>query len=168
MALASPKLKLPNVAEQLAFRCVDQILRSDPILQTTVKAWRSWRGDPEDILDPTFATCPYLRISPAPGTSRWETEQQHRMPINISIQAAVAGSDADQLMNFWGAIRGALYPNNSISQARLTTVMNMVNAANIAKSQLTMSGYGVMVTNEGLRMLIAKGNLEVILLVFTP
>jgi hypothetical protein len=63
MALASPKLKLPNAAEQLAFRCVDQILRSDPVLQTTVKAWRSWTGAPEDILDPTFATCPYLRIS---------------------------------------------------------------------------------------------------------
>ena len=54
MALASPKLKLPNTAEQVAFRAVDQILRKDPVLQTTVKAWRSWQGVPEDILAPTF------------------------------------------------------------------------------------------------------------------
>ncbi len=134
MALASPKLKLPNTAEQVAFRAVDQILRSDPVLQTTVKAWRSWQGAPEDILAPTFETCPYLRISPRPEASRWETEQQHRMPLNIMLEAAVAGSDTDQIMNFWGAIRTALYPNNTVSSARLNQVMGIVQAARISKS----------------------------------
>lgn len=165
MALASPKLALPNSSEKLAFRCVDQILRSDPVLSTTVKGWRSWKGEPEDILDPTFATCPYLRISPRSGVSKWASEQQHQVNLVIAIQVAVAGSDADQLFNFWQAVRNAIYPN---SQARLVTIMEMVQSALISKSIMTSGGYGLNVTEQGLRMLIATGTLEIVILVQTP
>jgi hypothetical protein len=162
--LAYPQLKLPNSAEQIAFRTVDQMLRSDPVLSTTVKAWRSWRGEANDILDPTFATCPYVRISPVPEVSLRQTETQHKMPLDVRIQAAVGGSDFDQLTNFWGAIRTALYPTNP---ARRTAILNMANAAYITRSQMTLNGYGVRVEESGLRMMIAQGTLQLILLVMT-
>ena|SRR5208337_307925 len=164
MGLSYPQLKLPDSAEKIAFRAVDQMLRSDPLLSTTVKAWRSWRGEDVDILDPTFATCPYIRLSPVPESSSRQTEQQHRMPLDVRIQAAVAGSDFNQLSNFWAAIRTALYPTNA---ARRTTILNMANTALIARSQMTMNGYGVKVDDTGLRMMIAQGTLQLILLVQT-
>jgi hypothetical protein len=165
MALASPKLALPNAAEQLAFRCVDQILRSDPVLSGLKVSFRSWTGAPEDILDPTFATCPYLRISPKSGQSKWATEQQHQVDLVIGIQVAVAGSDADQLFNFWGAVRTALFPRTA---ARLVTVQGMALTAQISKSIMTANGYGFSVTEQGLRMLIAAGTVQLVLLVQTP
>ena len=164
MGLAYPQLKLPDSPEKISFRFVDQLLRSDPLLSTTVKAWRSWRGEPEDILGPTFATCPYIRISPVPETSQRQTETQHRMPVDIRIQAAVGGSDFNQLTNFWGAIRTAIYP---IIEPRRTLVLDMSNAAKVTRSQMTLNGYGVRVEDEGLRMMIAQGTLQVILLVMT-
>jgi hypothetical protein len=163
-ALAYPQLRLPDCPETVAFRTVDRMLRSDPLLSTTVKAWRSWRGEPEDILDPTFATCPYIRISPVPEVSMRQTEEQHRMPLDIRIQAAVGGSDFNQLANFWGSIRTALYPTNP---TRRTTILNMANGASIARSQMTLNGYGVKIDDAGLRMMIAQGTLQVILLVMT-
>ena len=45
MSLSYPKLKLPDSHETIAFRTVEQMMRSDPLLSTTVKAWRSWRGE---------------------------------------------------------------------------------------------------------------------------
>ena len=164
MGLAYPQLKLPASPERVAFRTVDQILRSDPLLSTTVKAWRSWKGEPEDILDPTFATCPYIRLSPVPESSMRQTEEQHRMPIDVRIQAAVSGSDFDQLSNFWAAIRSAIYP---VEPVRRTTVLNMTNGAKICRSQMTLNGYGVKVDDAGLRMMIAQGTLQLILLVMT-
>jgi hypothetical protein len=164
MALAAPKLKLPSTPEQIAFRAVDQMLRSDPLLSATVRQWGSWLGQPEDILPPTFATCPYIRISPAPETSDRQTETQHKMPLDIRIQAAVAGSDFDQLANFWGAIRSAVYPT---VEPRRTTILNMSNGARITRSQMTLNGYGWKEEGNGLRIMIAQGTLQLILLVMT-
>ena len=164
MALSYPKLKLPDSHESIAFRTVDQMMRSDPLLSTTVKAWRSWRGEAEDILDPTFSTCPYIRLSPVPETSSRQTETQHRMPLDIRIQAAVGGSDFNQLSNFWGAIRSAIFP---IVEPRRTQILDMSNAVKITRSQMILNGYGVKVDDTGLRMMIAQGTLQVILLVMT-
>ena len=164
MGLAGPKLKLPDSHEKIAFRTVDQILRSDPVLSTTVKAWQSWRGESEDIRGPTFAICPYIRISPVPEASMRQTETQHRMPMDVRIQAAVGGSDYDQLANFWAVIRSAIFP---IIEPRRTQVLDMSNAAKIVRSQMTLNGYGVKIEEEGLRMMIAQGTLQVILLVMT-
>ena len=164
MSLSYPKLKLPDSHETTAFRTVEQMMRSDPLLSVTVKAWRSWRGDAEDVLDPTFATCPYIRISPVPETSQRQTETQHRMPIDIRIQAAVCGSDFTQISNFWGAIRTAIFP---IIEPRRTQVLDMSNAVKLTRSQMTLNGYGVKVEETGLRMMIAQGTLQVILLVMT-
>ena len=118
-----------------------------------------------DILEPTFSTLPYIRISPIPEASQRITEEQHRMPLDVRIQAAVGGSDFNQLSNFWAAIRSALFPTNP---ARRATVIGMINTANITRGQIIMNGYGWREEKEtGLRMMVAQGTLQVVLLVLT-
>lgn len=165
MSLSYPHLKLPTAPETLAFRAMVTILQSDPLLKATVRAWRVWDGSSEDILDPTFATCPYLMIRPLPSQSQWETEGQHKMPLVTRIDTAVAGSNVDQLLNFWNAVRSALWPKDP---ARFATVRSIVLAANISRPIMTMCGYGAVLEEKGLRMLLANGKLQLNLLISTP
>jgi hypothetical protein len=164
VALAAPKLKLPNSPEQIAFRLVEQILRSDPLLSTTMRTLRCWQGDSSDIQGPTFATCPFVRLSPSPEASARRTEIQHQMPLDVGIEVAVAGTDYDQLANFWGAVRSAIFP---IVEPRRTAVLTMSNTAKVTRSQMIMNGYRWKPEGEGIRLLYAQGTLQLILLVQT-
>jgi hypothetical protein len=164
VALAFPKLKLPSSPEQIAFRFVEQILRSDPLLSATMRTFRAWRGEPDDFRGPTFALCPFVMITPWPEPSARRTEIQHQMNLDIRIEVAVGGSDFDQLFNFWAAVRTAIFP---IVEPRRTTVLNMSNEAKVTRSQITLNAYGWKPESESLRLIGAQGTLQLVLLVQT-
>ncbi len=165
MALSFPKLALPDGPETIAFRAVEKILTSDPTLKRVIRTWNSWNGDVTDALNPTFSTCPYLRISPRPGTSTKVTEDQHQMIMNIGIQIAVAGSNVDQLQNLWNVVRLALWP---IDPVRSALVHAIGQASNLRRPVMTQCGYGTKLEEKGLRILLAEGTLEIKLLISTP
>lgn len=165
MPLAFPKLQLPDCPEVLAFRAIETILRTDPVLHKVTRDFNAWTGDASDVLPPTFATCPSLTMSPAPLPSDWEAEGQHKMPMAIAIMCVVAGSNRDQLMNYWAAVRRALWPEDP---ARFAFVRKLVLDAHITRPVLTASAYGVKLEEKGVRLLIAEGTLKLILLINTP
>lgn len=160
-----PKLALPDAEETLAFRAAERILRTDPTLSRVVRSWNAWDGSPGDVLEPTFSTCPYLRLAPMPTGSAWQTEGQHRMPVLVGIQVAVAGSNADQLVNLWAAVRRALWPSDP---ARMATVRQIADAAKVVRPVMTLCGYGVRAEERGHRLMMAEGTLELLLHVNTP
>lgn len=172
MQLSYPKLAIPDQAEVLAFRAIDQILRSDDTLGRILVQYISWTGAYEDLFEPTLATCPYLRISPGGLGSSWETEGQHRMPMSIALSAAVVGSDFNQIGNLWGAIRKALFPplDTAENQARNAYVKATTKGAGISRGILTAPSYGVAVDEKqaGARITRADGTLELVLLISTP
>lgn len=165
MALAYPKLQLPDAPETLAFRTIDRILRADPVLARVVRTWKSWTGDATDNFDPTYATCPFLRIGPSASASSWETEGQHRTPLVVGFQLAVAGTDIDQLINLWGALRSALWP---LDPTRGDANKTLTAGVKIVRPQLSMSGYGVNVGKDDEKMLVSSGQLELLLHISTP
>jgi hypothetical protein len=173
MKLNFPKLDLQTAEEVLAFRAVDQIIRNDPALKAVTRQYISWQGDVEDIWKPSVSTCPYLRITPLGGSSQWETEQQHKMPLRIQFTAAVVGSNADNLLNYWACVRRALFPQNSVSQ--LNAVLATIAAASargamISRGIIRDQNFGVLVgtKNDGDRINWTQASLEVVLLVNTP
>jgi hypothetical protein len=168
-----PVLDLPAAEETLAFRAVDTILRNDPALKAATKLHLSWKGDVEDIWNPSVSTCPFLRITPIAGPSRRETETEHRMPLDIEIMAAVLGSNSDNITNYWACIRRALFPQNSVSQ--LNAVLAVIakaqsTGAMISRAIITSQGYGVVANpkNDGDRITWAKGMIQLVMLVSTP
>jgi hypothetical protein len=165
VGLNYPKLALPDVEETIAFRAVDSILRGDPTLQRVVRQFNSFNGESADTFGPTPATCPYLQLSPRPSASKWEAEGMHNMPFSVVIAAAVNGSDVDQLMNFWGHIRRALWPADP---ARNLAIQTLVAKARITRPTMTMQGYGSQLQKDGGRLLVAQGSLNVLLLIDTP
>ncbi len=164
-ALNYPKLALPDCAEVLAFRAVETVLSTDPTLSRVTRYFNAWTGDAADVLPPTFALCPYLQIAPAPLASDWEAEGLHKVPMAISLLCVVAGSNRDQLMNYWAAIRRALWPQDP---DRFAAVRQVVQDARITRPVLQAQAYGVKVDEAGARMLVAEGSLRLILHVDTP
>jgi hypothetical protein len=160
-----PRLALPDAEETIAFRAIEKILALDPTLKRVLRHFHAWRGETDDLLQPTPSTCPHLGIAPRPQASRWEAEGMHSMPFSISLQLAVNGSNVDQLMNLWGAVRRALWPRDAAQMAEVRALV--LNAA-ITKPTMTLGGFGVQVQDKGARVLIAQGSLNVLLLISTP
>lgn len=164
MALSTPKLALPDSEETIAFRAVESILRSDADLSRVIKTFVAWRGEPVDNEPPTASMCPYLMIVPSARPSGWVTEGQHEEPLQIGIFAAVVGSDADQIMNLWGAIRRALFPQDATQR---TSVLTKVNAAGIVNGEITMPAYTVKAEKGDQVVMLGTGTLELYLMVNT-
>lgn len=166
MALLSfHKLTIPDSEETIAFRAIDKILKHDTVLKHVVKTYNSYTGDPTDILTPTAAMTPYLQIAPKPMTGRWESEGQHRMPFAVLITCAVQGTNVDQLMNLFGAVRRALWPHDA---AKMAAVRSLVASANITKATLTLGGFGVIPVEKGSSVIGGQAHLELLLLISTP
>jgi hypothetical protein len=87
------------------------------------------------------------------------------MPFVIGFTLAVNGSNVDQLTNFWGHVRRALWPADP---ARMAVVRKIVVDAKITRPTLTLSAFGVQLQDQGARILMAQGQLKVLLLISTP
>jgi hypothetical protein len=153
------------VEETVAFRAIDGILKHDSTLKRVVKQYNSWTGEAQDVFGPTAATCPYLQIAPKPMPGTWESEGQQRLPFSITITCAVNGTNVDQLMNFWGHVRRALWPRDPTHMASVAAI---TATAHITKGTLAMGAFGVHLPKDGSRMLIAQGALNLLLLISTP
>lgn len=160
------QLGLPAAPETIAYRAVERILKSDPTLNRAVRCWTSWKGDPGDGIAPTPAACPHVALSPMPGPTGWETEEQHNASLYFRIEPAVAGTNADELLNLWHAIRQALFPPD-VDSERFAWVRRQALDARIVKPTLILSGYGAATDPDGGRMLFGRGVLKVLLHVQT-
>src|SRR5205814_1784378 len=92
---------------------------------------------PEDIM---HTLCPFLRISPFPVASNQETETQHRMPLMVRIEVAIVGTNTDVLMNFYHAVRSAIYPQNNV--ALRDGIRSMMHTAGSSWGETKLPAYG--------------------------
>lgn len=167
--ISSPKLPLPDAEETVALDAIVGVLRDDPTLRACGVTLLAWTGDVADVDQPSVANCPYLRVTPANGTSGWVNEGQHQLDCELTIEAAVIGSDGRQVLNLWAAVRRALWPGKTVQlrDARRETF----HAAGIVRPTLTRPGFGVVVEDadgQAVRFAVASGAFKCILHVDTP
>jgi hypothetical protein len=154
MPYSNPILNLPDVEETIAFRALERVLRNDATLQSLGTLIACWTGSQEDLDDPPPGR-PYILLTPMGVPSGWETEGQHRMPLSVLITAVVEGTNADAIMNFYGAIRRAFFPVDPSAQADVRAAMN---AAGVVNGTLTRPAYGFKVDDaNGSHLLVAQG-----------
>jgi hypothetical protein len=169
MKLNYPKLSLPEAEETVAYAAVVKVLEHDPVLRSTTKLFLAWKGDVEDLWEPSVATCPFLRVSPGGAPSNWESEGQHKMPISLTVEAAIVGSDVRQMMNYWACIRRALWPQGDT--AARDRIHAIFQAARINRPIISSPAYGVIEIGEargGPRITLATGSIKLNLLINTP
>ena len=110
------------------FRATEQILRADPVLSGVVKGWQTWEGKPEDKLPPGSTRLPWVQITPPPIGELWWTPESQRGWLVIRIEAHVAGTCADDVMNLWGAIRTALNGSTRARGCEINTQLQSLGA----------------------------------------
>lgn len=106
-----PQLDLNDSPRTAVFREVETILRADPTLRRVVKCWRSWQGVPGDAqeLSPA-AGGPAVRLTPVGSEEQFQFPDAQTGTLTIGVEAAVAGTCVDDVLNLWWAIERAIYP----------------------------------------------------------
>jgi hypothetical protein len=155
--LAYPRLDVPVFQHTSIFRAVDLVLRNDPTFGRACNTFLAWTGSADDTKDPALSLCPYCRISPIPASSSMATERQHTAPLAVAIEAAVQGTDFDQLGNFWGLIWAVFFDMSDM--ARFNGVVAILQAAGVTRPVMTMQGFGYTVDNENNYMLVGRGTI---------
>lgn len=159
--LNAPDLKLPDTEEVTAFRCIDRIIRTDKVLQAVVgRNFYSWTGNNLDDADPTTATLPWVRLSCSGLPMDWATEGQHRSPLMVTVELAVMGTNSDNLVKLWGAVRKALFPREA--EAR-DAVRAAQCAAMVQKITLRLGPTLPKKLGDGTKILYASGAIELLL-----
>lgn len=162
--LSYPILSLPTAEEAGAFRALERVFRDDETLAATIRQWVTWDGDVSDLTEPTFSTCPFLRLSPHGDASEWATEQQHGGAVVIRVTLCAAGTDANQIMNLWAAVRRALFPSDLTQRA---LVLSPLQLAGVNRPILSQPAYGVTADEKGAPLLVADGLIKLSMLIMT-
>lgn len=164
MQLSGAQLQIADGEEAKAYRGVVAILRNDPVLQPLVKTFLAQLDTHEELLDPTYQLCPYLRIDPAPMSSNWITEGQHKSDMVLDVTLSTQGLDVVSLMNFWTAIRHALLPQTPTQRDLIETAKR---AAGVLNFEFIFAPYRSARGDEGLRYRVGVGRIRCGLFIYT-
>jgi hypothetical protein len=139
--MAERTTSFPDGPEIRAFRAVEAILREDPTLLAAGASIRSWDGDESDSQAIASGMCPILRISPeVVQPDRPLTQMQATAHLSIRAEIYVAGTIAEDLVNFWAAVRGAMVRQKPF---RDTTVQcYLTRQCGATRSMVTLPGFG--------------------------
>lgn len=160
-----PSPKNPQAQETKIFRAFCKVLRNDPILSAATETFLDWSGTEGDTWEPSWGLCPYLRVSPFPTQSDWVTEKQHSSPTTVHLEVATQGTDFDQIGNYWGLIRAALFPQNNPTQRDL--VIATLQTAGVTRPTIRLSAFGQQTDDKNQVILVARGSIEFGSLVLT-
>jgi hypothetical protein len=114
--MAARTTPFPDGPRILVFREVERIMRADAGLKP-VKVWSTWDGTMNDAMGITPSMCPYIQLTPLRRPSGPLGVGRRSAVLGIRITAAVSGTIADDLVNFWDAIEDALGIDRTFQQS---------------------------------------------------
>lgn len=143
MACRYGKLPLNDSPRTLVFRCVDDILRADPVLRNIFAgedSFRSWQGRPSDMADFAQAQAPAIRITPIPDGEQYWHPGQMKGFLSIKVDLLLESFCVDDVENLFYAIQRALVPSEN--SARLARELKLKDSgAMLGQVQFTMPAY---------------------------
>ena len=152
------RLPIPDCPETLAFRAVVNVIRSDPTLRRLNVTFIVWDGSPNDLTDPVASLLPFIELQPSPNGTGWAEADQHRSDVGVDITIAIKGTNADDLLNLWGVLRSALFPDPALSQR--ATVEAAMNSVGVFQGELVRQPFQVVSVDANTRMLVGEGTLK--------
>ena len=122
--MATQSLGLPTDPRTSIFRKIVALLRTDALLSRVVgKNWFVWDGDSNSAQAFASSEGVAVRLEPKLGPMQWLDETEQICPLSVVLDYAIPGFDADDPLNFQGAVERALFP---VGQVQATT--NALNA----------------------------------------
>lgn len=104
-------LNLPTSPYTAIYREVIKILKENPTLHDVVKSWKEFVGKSDDFAPPPISAMPSIATQfSSSGMSPW-SQGAHEETMVITLELAVVGTNADDLMDLWWAVLKALKPH---------------------------------------------------------
>lgn len=91
-----------------AFRAIEEILRSDPVLSGVVKTWRSREGTDNDMQPVGYDQLPLVSLSPVPRPNTILGVDENKVNFAVSVELWVQGTCVDDILALWEAIEDAI------------------------------------------------------------
>lgn len=154
----SLSLALPTAPHTAIYRAAVNILRSDPTLRV-VHTWRTWVGGPTDVQPISPNLCPAIGLFPAEGPDSFYGPSGFRGNLVITVVVAVTGTNVDNLMNLYHAVRKAFYPEEAAARTVIRKALLAAGCLNEDQPLFTQTAYGVEPVTEGLPMLLGQGRM---------
>lgn len=124
----------------VAFRAVDEILRSDPALVNAGVEFRSWNGDQADGMKLSSGMGPVLRMSPRVQPNGQFTQGAQIANLGVGLELFVAGTIAEDIVGFWDAVEAALVGNKPFQGT--TVQCYLTRAAGVQRFTVTQPAFG--------------------------
>lgn len=152
------RLQLKESPEVSVFRGVVKVIREDPTLKRIGLNVNAWEDRSDDLKEITSEMCPHVEISPSAGETRWSEANQHKSDFSIDFLLTVNGTNADDLLNLWHAIRQALFPtNDDVQRAKVQAYLG----PKAINSSISKQPYQIVPRPEGVRMLQGEGAITI-------
>jgi len=158
------RLQLKESPEVSIFRGVVKVIREDPTLKRIGLNVNAWEDSPDDLKEITADLCPHVEISPSAGETRWSEANQHKSDFNIDFLLTVNGTNADDVLNLWHAIREALLPT---TDATLRAKVQAYLGPKANNFRYSKQPYQIVPRPGSVRMLQGEGAISIILNVNT-
>jgi hypothetical protein len=108
----NPRVKVQTSPHSLVFRRIDKIIRNDHAIKQAFTTILSWTGSEDDTIAPAVDNCPYLKMSPGETGDKWYGPSSFEAFLTIDFEMGVAGSNAEDALDLYHAIRRAIYPTD--------------------------------------------------------
>lgn len=139
--MAERTTTFPDGPEMKAFRAVEAILREDPGLLAGGVRFRTYNGDQMDGQAPSSGQCPLLRMSPEVTRDDSPLTQAKSVAhFSIKVEIFAAGLIAEDVVNFWAAVRAAMVRTKPFRDTNVQCFLN--REAGIHRSSVTLPGFG--------------------------
>lgn len=148
-----PKLSLKESNEAKLFRGLVARLKNDPDLKRVVKRWCVFDGSQNELREPTDSDYPFVMISPSGERGETVTQNSTLTTMKIEISLFTAGTNVDDPMNLWSALRSAIWAGDNTLQA-------LQNECLCEKLSLDQPVYQARALDSGSNVLVATGSIS--------
>lgn len=122
----NPRLGIRQSRRTEIFRLAERKLRAHSVLSAKIKTWKSYRGEPSDLVDITVNMCPAIRLSWGTGGATSRDNISQKAMFTLRIEIFTAGTCIDDSADLWAQIEEALYPTDPEEQAQMRTAFQAV------------------------------------------
>jgi hypothetical protein len=118
-----PKIQFPGDMpmdfREKAFRVIEDVLRTDPVLIEVVKTWKSREGFDTDLNMPAYDMMPLVNLSPVPNPNAIWGVDETRVNFGVLVQVFVPGTCSADILGLWWAIENAIQDDRQYRGMRL-------------------------------------------------
>jgi hypothetical protein len=164
--MATQALNLPASPHRKLYRALVAMLQANPILKAKVRSWVTYDGTPRDRLATTLTMCPAIRLVPFEGPDRARGPTGAVGDLVVMCDLAVAGTDADDLMDLYHVVRRTFHPEDQAAKVAVRTTL-LDAGAEIGEVEFSQARLGVGVDDKGqAAFLVGSGQFRVALNTF--